>query len=154
MTVDESNLTGARAKKVATASVEAAKDQFAKATETQRKAVDDLTAFSKSNMDAFVKSGTVFVQGLEQLTRTLVGATQSQVESSMSVAKSLIAAKNLTEFTELQNAFAKSWFDTAVTDATKISELAIRVANDVAEPLSARLTAAIEQVAKPVLAAA
>jgi phasin family protein len=160
MTIDEGKTAekvraGARATKaVAAGVVDTAKDQFSKAAETQFKAVDDVAAFSKSTMDAFLKSGSIFFHGMEELTRTMVGLTQSQVESGMSAAKSLIAAKTLTEFTELQNAYAKTSFDNAVAEATRLSELAMRVTNDAIVPLSARLTATIEQISKPIITAA
>jgi phasin family protein len=135
----------------ATSVVETAKDQFAKAAETQFKAADDVAAFGKSNVEAVIQSGSIFFHGLEELTKTLVSLTQSQVESSMSVAKSLIAAKTLTEFTDLQNSYAKSAFDNAVSEATRLSELAIKITNESIEPISARVTAAIEQMSKPVM---
>ncbi len=88
---------------------------------------------------------------MEELTRSLMGITQSQVETSLSTAKALISAKTLTEFTTLQNAYAKSAFDNVVTEATQLSEIAIRVANEAIEPLTARVTAAIEHASKPPL---
>ncbi len=129
--------------------MDTAKDQIAKAAETQFKAADDVAAFGKSNVEAVIQSGSIFFHGLEELTRTLIGLTQSQVETSMSTAKSLISAKTLTEFADLQNAFAKSAFDSAVTETTKLSELAFRITNEAIEPLSQRVNAAIEQIAKP-----
>ena len=72
----------------------------------------------------------------------------------MSTAKSLIAAKTVTELTDLQNAYAKSTFDHAVAEATHLSELAIKITNEAIEPLSARVTATIEQISKPVFATA
>lgn len=134
--------------------VDTAKDNFAKAAETQLKAADDMAAFSKATMDAFIQSGSILFHGLEELTRSIVGATQSQVESGMTAAKSLISAKTLTEFTDLQNAYAKSAFDSVLSEATKLSELALKVTTDAVEPLNARVSAAIEQLSKPILAAA
>jgi phasin family protein len=129
--------------------VEATKEHFAKAAETQFKAADDVAAFGKSNVDAFIQAGTIFFHGFEALTKTFVGLTTAQVETSMTTAKALIGAKTLSEFTDLQNAYTKSAFETAVTEATHLSELAIKITNEAMEPLSARVTAAMEQMAKP-----
>jgi phasin family protein len=148
--------TAARTAKAATATVVeetivATKDQLAKATETHFKAADDAAAFGKSNVEAMLQAGSIFFHGMEELTRSLMGITQSQVETSLSTAKALISAKTLTEFTTLQNAYAKSAFDNVVTEATQLSEIAIRVANEAIEPLTARVTAAIEHASKPPL---
>jgi phasin family protein len=153
-TVEKTRATARSAKAAAVTVVDTAKDNFAKAAETQLKAADDVAAFSKATMDAFIQSGSILFHGFEELTRTVVSATQSQVESGMSIAKSLIAAKTLTEFTDLQNAYAKTAFDSALSEATKLSELALKVSTDAVEPLSARINAAIEQLSKPLLATA
>jgi phasin family protein len=134
--------------------IETTQEQFAKAAETQLKAADEMAAFGKSNVEAFIQAGTIFFQGFEQIARTIVGITQAQVESSMTVAKSLIAAKTVTELTDLQNAYAKSTFDHAVSEATHLSELAIKITNEAIEPLSARVTATIEHISKPVFVSA
>jgi phasin family protein len=134
--------------------IETAKDQFAKATESQFKVADEAAAFGKSNVEAFIQAGSIFFQGFEELTRSFVGLTQTQVEASMSAAKAMIGAKTLTELTELQNSYGKSVFDHVVSDATHISELAIKIANETMEPISARLTAAMEHIGKPPFATA
>jgi len=134
--------------------VETTQDQFAKAAETQFKAADEFAAFGKSNVEAFIQAGTIFFHGFEEIARTFVGITQAQVEASMTTAKSLIAAKTVTELTDLQNAYAKSTFDAAVSEATHLSELAIKITNEAIEPLSARVTATIEQISKPVFSVA
>ncbi len=149
-------MTTAKAKVAGTTAgvIETTQDQFAKAAETQLKAPDEIAAFGKSNVEAFIQAGTIFFHGFEEIARTMVGITQAQVEASMSTAKSLIAAKTVVELTDLQNAYAKSTFDHAVSEATHLSELAIKITNEAIEPLSARVTATIEQMSKPVFAAA
>jgi phasin family protein len=151
MTEETKTAKTVRATKVAAATVvDTAQDQFAKAAETQFKAADEVAAFGKSNVDAFFQAGAIFFHGMEELTRGMVGLTQAQVETSLSMAKSLIAAKTLTEFTDLQNAYTKSTFDSAVSEATKLSELAIKVTNEALEPISARVMATFEHISKPV----
>jgi phasin family protein len=134
--------------------IETTQDQFAKAAETQFKAADEVAAFGKSNVEAFIQAGTIFFHGFEELARTVVGLTTAHVESSMTAAKALITCKTLTEVTDLHNAYTKSTFDHAMTEATHLSELAIKIANEAIEPISARVTATIEQVSKPVFATA
>ena len=134
--------------------IETTQDQFAKAAETQFKAADEVAAFGKSNVDAFIQAGTIFFHGFEQIARTMVSLTQAQVEANMSTAKALISTKTLTELTDLQNAYSKTTFDHVVSEATQLSELAIKITNEAIEPISARVTATIEQMSKPVFATA
>lgn len=149
-------MTTAKAKvaeKAATV-IETTQDQFAKAAETQFKAADEVAAFGKSNVEAFIQAGTIFFHGFEELARTVVGLTTAHVESSMTTAKALITCKTLTEVTDLQNAYTKSTFDHAVSEATHLSELAIKITNEAIEPISARVTATMEHISKPVFAMA
>jgi phasin family protein len=155
--VEESVMTTTAKTKVtekAASVIETTQDQFAKAAETQFKAADEVAAFGKSNVEAFIQAGTIFFHGFEQIARTMVSLTQAQVEANMTTAKALISAKTLTELTDLQNAYSKSTFDHVVSEATQLSELAIKITNEAIEPISARVTATIEQMSKPVFAVA
>ncbi len=122
MTTEKSKTT--EKVRVATISVvDSAKDQFTKAAESQLKTADEVAAFGKSNVEAFIQAGSIFFHGFEELTRSFVGIAQSQVETGMSAAKAMIGAKTLTELTDMQNSFTKTAFDAAVSEATHISEL-------------------------------
>jgi len=147
-TAEKIKIAARSTKAVAASVVDHAKDQFAKAAETQFKAADDVAAFGKSNIEAFIQAGSIFYHGMEEMTRTFVGLTTAQVESGMTAAKALISAKTLTEFTDLQSAYSKTAFDSAVSEATQLSELAIKITTDAIEPLSARVAATIEQISK------
>jgi phasin family protein len=147
-TQEKVRATARATKATAIGAVDSTKDHFAKAAETQFKVADEVAAFNKSNIDAFVKSGSIFFKGIEELTRGMVGLTQAQVENGMIAAKALITAKTLTEFSDLQNAYAKTAFDAAISEATQLSELAIRITTDAIEPIGARVNATIEQMSK------
>ncbi len=152
-TAEKVRATARTAENTATKFAETAKAQFAQATEKQLKAADDVTAFNKSNVDALVQAGSIFFRGMEELTRTVVSLTQANVDSGVAAAKALVSAKNVTEFTELHNNYAKTAFDNAVSETTRLSELAIRVTHQTFEPINARVTAAVEQISKPLQAA-
>ena len=143
----------ARTTKIVAGATATTKDPIVTATDRQLKAAGDIAALGKSNVDALVQAGTSFYRGLEELTRSVVGLTQSQVETSISAAKAFLGAKTLSEFTDLQNAYTRTAFDNAVSEASRLSELAIRITNETVEPLSARVTATFEQLSKPALAA-
>ena len=74
------------------------------------------------------------------------------MEASAQAAKALLAARTLREAVDVQTDFAKSSFDKLVAESTKLSEISVKVANEAAEPISARVNAAIEKILKPVAA--
>ena len=100
--------------------VETAKAQFAKAAETQFKTANDVAALGKSNVEAMIQAGSIFFRGFEEITRSMVGLTQANLEANITTAKALMGVKTLTDITDLQSGYAKSSFDHAVTEATKL----------------------------------
>ena len=152
-TAAKARATASTAKAAAATVIDTAKDQIARVAEQHFKAADDVAAYGKSNVDALIQAGSIFFRGMEELTKSVVGLTQSHVETSMTAAKAFLSAKTLTELTDLQNAYAKTAFDSAVSEATRLSELAIRITNEAIEPLNARVTATMEHLGKPMMAA-
>ncbi len=130
----------------------AGREQAEKASAAAFKTYEDLSRFSKDNLDAYVAAGTTVAKGLETIGRAWVSFTQETFEASTQVAKALLSAKTLREAVDVQTDFAKTTFDKLVSEGTKVSEISVKVANEAAEPISARVNAAIEKLLKPVAA--
>ncbi len=109
---------------------------------------EDVVGFQKDNVEAFVASSTILTKGFEALSKELVAFTQAQYEQSVSTAKALFAVKSVKELVDLQTEFAKTSFDALVAEATKVSETGIKVANQAAEPITARVNATVEKLSK------
>lgn len=140
------------AQEAATKNVEQAvaytKDQLDKVSKQVFTAYDEIAAFNKENVDAVLASTTVFTKGMESLTKAIMAFSQTQVEQSMSAAKAMAGVKTLRELVDLQTEFARTSFDAMVAEATKVSEMSVKVANEAIEPLSARVNATVEKVGK------
>lgn len=123
-------------------------DKIAQFNQTTIKNVDDLAALGKDNVEALVQSSTILAKGFEQMTRAFVNLTQATLEQQMKVGKAMLTAKNLKELTELHSDFARTSVDTLMSEASKLSEISIQVANEAFQPLSARMTATVEAITK------
>jgi phasin family protein len=130
----------------------ATKEQLEKASVTAFKSYEDLSKFSKENVDAYVTAATTMAKGFETIGKAWVSFTQETMEASAQVAKSLLTAKTLREAVDVQTDFAKTTFDKMVSEGTKVSEISVKTANEAAEPINARVNAAIEKLLKPVAA--
>jgi phasin family protein len=130
-----------------------AKEQVEKAQAQTTKAVADMAAFSKENVDAFVVASTLYAKGFENVGKAWYALTQETVEASAAVAKALLGAKTLKEAVDLQTDFAKTTFDKYVAESTKLSEMSIKVANEAIQPINARVNVAVEKLLKPANAA-
>ena len=109
---------------------------------------EDVVGFQKDNVEAFVASSTILTKGFEALSKEIAAFTQAQYEQSVATTKALFAVKSVKELVDLQTEFAKSSFDAMVAEATKVSETGFKVANEAAEPITARVNAAVEKLSK------
>lgn len=109
-------------------------------------ALGDYSEFTKGNVEALVEAGKILAAGLQELTSTYVSEGRAGFESLTAEVKELAAAKSPTDFLKLQNDLAKKHFDEAVAAASKHSEALIKLANEAAQPISTRVTLAVEKI--------
>jgi len=134
------------------ATTEAATKNIEKSFEVTKKQMEDaqknfgeLSTFSKQNLDAFVASSSAAAKGVEQISAEILAYSKKSVEDSLSAIKALSGAKNLREYFDLQNSLAKEGYDNLIAEAGRFSEMYVKLANDVFEPVNSRLATAMEQ---------
>lgn len=116
------------------------------AFEKSTSAFGDYNDFAKGNVEAFVEAGKILASGLQALTTTLVSDGRAGFETLTAEVKELATAKSPTDFLKLQNDLVKKHFDEAVSTASKHSEALVKLANEAAQPISSRVSLAVEKV--------
>jgi len=107
---------------------------------------EELASFSKANIDALVQANTMFVKGIEELSREFFGLTQASFESAAAATTAMLAAKSLKDMVELNADFTKSQYEKLVANTTKFSELGAKLASETAAPLAARANHVVSTV--------
>ncbi len=102
---------------------------------------DQIVAFGKENVDAFVKSGTLAVKGLEELSKAYTALANQSIEQTSVAVKALTAAKNPGEFQAIYANLAKSNLESFVAEGRKLQELTNNVLTSSMAPLNARVQA-------------
>jgi phasin family protein len=125
-----------------------AKVNVEKASEAAFKGYDDLAVLGKGNFDAFVQSNSVVAKGFEAIGKEVLAFAQRSIEGHMAQARALIGAKNMQEFVDLQNHFAKQRLEDTIAETAKLTELSTQVANEAIEPLQKRVDATVSTVLK------
>ncbi|HYD31680.1 MAG TPA: phasin family protein [Azospirillaceae bacterium] len=125
------------------------KEQVEKASEQVLKGLDELTRFNKENVDAFVRSGTIVAQGAEAVSKAMAAYAQSSLEQSFATGKALLGVRNVGDLITLQTSYAKSSFDSLLTESSRLSELTVKMTQDAFGPINARFSAAVETFGKP-----
>jgi phasin family protein len=116
------------------------------ALEKSTAALGDANEFAKGNVEAVVESGKILSAGLQDLGATLVAETRDAFDAIAADAKELAAAKSPTEFFQLQSELLSSNFDAFAKESAKASEAWLKLAGDVVQPISTRVSVVTEKV--------
>lgn len=114
--------------------------------EKSTKAMEELSDIAKGNVEALVESGKIAAKGLETLGQEVVDYSRKSFEKATASIKSFSTAKTPTEFFQLQSQFFSSSFDEFTKEAAKSSEAFVKLAGDIAQPLTARATLVTDKV--------
>ena len=121
-----------------------AKTAYEKGTEMASQA----TEFSKGNVEALVESGKIAAKGVQEMGKTYAEDTKSTFEELTAAMKEMTTVKSPTEFIELQTKLVKKSFDTAMAQTSKNSEAFLKLAGDVFQPISNRVSVAVDSFKK------
>jgi phasin family protein len=121
-----------------------AKEAFGKGAAT----FGEYSEFSKGNVEAVVASGKILATGMQSLGTTLVADGKTAFETLTAEVKELAGVKSPTDFFKLQAAFLRRNFETVVANTSKNSETIVKLANEAAAPISARVSLAVAKVKK------
>ncbi|HYF09250.1 MAG TPA: phasin family protein [Acetobacteraceae bacterium] len=136
----------------ARAAVEQGVAQATKAAEGFMKAAEQAAEFSRGNMEAMTKAAQLWTVGAQDIARQYFAVAQSYTDQALEGAKALAAVKSLKEAAEIQTSLAKSAMERAMSDAVKLNEATVKLAEQALAPLTARAQVAFEKFGKPLAA--
>ena len=150
---------GAQAKKIvedgaaqARVAMEKGMEQVTKQAETFFKAAEEAAEFGRGNIEAFTKSAQLFAVGFQDIGKQVFAVSQALTDHAMESAKALAAVKSLKEAADIQAAFAKASMERSMSEAAKLQEASMKLAEQAYAPLTARMTLAVEKFGKPLAA--
>lgn len=118
------------------------------AFEKSQAAFGDAGEFNKGNLEAIVESGKILAQGLQAMTKSYVEEMRSAFSTVQADVKEMTSVKTPSEFVALQSTLLRKRFDHAVAYNSKNAEAALKLANDAFQPISNRVSLAVEKVRK------
>ncbi|WCM29934.1 phasin family protein [Sphingomonas sp. QA11] len=131
---------------------EKAQTLFAEANERAKAAVEkgtklfeEANEFSKGNIEALVESGKIAAKGFETLGQDAAEYSRKQFEGATAALKSLSTVKSPTDFFKLHSDYVRSSFDSIVAQTSKNTEAVLKLAGEVAQPISNRVALAAEK---------
>jgi phasin family protein len=112
----------------------------------------DQSEQAKQASDSIMKAGTVYMKGVEQMMKTWMSMAQETSEKNANAMKQLMACKTINDFTEAQNKLAQQNFDDMMQNATKLSEICIKLCTEACDPLNDQLSKAIKKASEQMAA--
>lgn len=128
--------------------VKDARQRAETAFEKAQAAAADANEFSRGNLEALVESGKILASGMQAMGKTYAEQVKATLEALQADAKELTSVKSPQDFVELQGKLARKYFDNVVAYNSKSAEAALKLANEAFQPLSSRVSLAVEKVRK------
>jgi phasin family protein len=128
----------------AAAGLEQAQVQMKEGVSRAMKTAEQLAQFHQGNVEAVMKSSQVFATGLQDMSKHIASTAQANFEEAMATFRQLSSVKSLREAIDLQTSFAKTSMEKALAESGKLTETSLKLAEQVAAPLTARVNAAVE----------
>jgi phasin family protein len=109
------------------------------------KMTQDATSMGQSSVDALTRSSAIFAKGMEDIMKTCMEIAQEAGEKNQTIAKTMMSCKTMNEFTDMQTRLAQSSFDEFMTNATRISEKAVKLCTDTFQPINDQMGKSIKR---------
>jgi phasin family protein len=116
------------------------------------KMTEDAMDFSRGNLEAMTKASQLYMTGMQDISRQGIAMFQALSEHTMEGMKTLSGVKSLKDAADFQASFAKATFERTMNDSVKLQESAMKLAEATIEPLTARVSVAMEKMSKPIAA--
>lgn len=129
------------------------KEKGSKMTETVKsvqdnatKIVSEVVEFSKGNVEAIVETGKIAAKGAQEVGQFAMENGRKNWDATTAMLKQVAAVKSPTDLFKIQGEFARDRFDFGVAQMSKTTEMFVKLAGEMAQPLQNRYAVAAEKV--------
>jgi phasin family protein len=112
----------------------------------------DANVIVKDSVEAFVKSGKIAAERVQDIMSTCMSMAQDASEKQASAIKNLMACKTINEVTDCQSKMAQQSFDEIMSAMTKVTELSIKLATEAMEPINDQVSKSIKKATDSIAA--
>jgi phasin family protein len=114
-------------------------DKAKAAMEKSSKAMEEIGDLTKGNLEAVVESSKIAAKGFESIGQNAAEYGRLSFEKTSATIKSFASVKSPAEFLQLQSELMTSTFDALASESAKTSEAMLKLAGEIAQPLSSRV---------------
>ncbi|TXC71828.1 phasin family protein [Sphingomonas ginsenosidivorax] len=121
-------------------------DRSKGAVEKSTQMFEEMNAFGKGNVEAIVESSKIAAKAFETVGQDVADYAKTSFESSAAAFRTLASATSPTEFFKLQSDYARAAFDTMIAQSSRSTEKMLKLAGEIAQPISNRVAIATDKV--------
>lgn len=121
------------------------------AMDKSAKFYEDMGEFAKGNVEAVIASSRIAAGGVEAIGQDVAAYGKRSFEQASTTFKSISSIKSPTELFQLHSEFARSAFEAAIAEGSRMSEKMLKLAGEIAQPISSRVAVAAEKMKTPAL---
>jgi len=114
--------------------------------EKSSRMVEEMADLTRGNMEAFVASSKTAAKYVETLTQGAADYNRRSFEQASATLRSFAEVKSPTDFFRLQSDYARSAFDSMISESARVSETMVKMTGEVAEPITSRYSVAAERL--------
>ncbi|TPG59104.1 phasin family protein [Roseomonas nepalensis] len=132
--------------------MERSMEQASKAAEGSMKAAQDFAEFSRGNVETLTQVTQTWMTGTQEITRQAFALMQGLADHALEGARALSGVKSLKEAAEIQATYARGGMEKVMSETAKLQEASFRLVEQVATPVTQRVSQAVERATKPLAA--
>jgi len=106
---------------------------------------DEIAQITKANSDAITRSVQTLTNGMNQISQAMAQYGQGMMQMTVAAVQAASSARTLRDVAELHSDYTKTSMDAMVENGTRITEMALKIANDAAQPISQRANETMQQ---------
>jgi len=123
-----------------------ANDRAKGAMEKGQQMLGEMNEFGKGNLEALVESSKIAARAMETLGQDAAAYARKSFEEASAAARTLATVKSPAEFMKLQGDFMRQSFDAMVAETSRSTEAMLKLAGEVAQPISNRVALAADKI--------
>lgn len=116
------------------------------------KGYEDMVGLGRSNMEAVMKTGTVFARGAQEINSMLLCMMRNGLADNVAATKAMLGCRDVKDLMAVQQAVTKINAEKMIKDGRRLADASLRVVAEILEPLVAQMRLAPVRVSNPFLA--
>jgi len=112
------------------------------------KQFETAVAFGRANWDAASQAGNALLAGAQQMGQAWLALAQESIDDGAAAARRLTACRSTPEWLAAQSDLAQASYAKYTSKGRALSDLAVKIAEDVSSPVVARADAALGALVK------